>query len=141
MVTDNAQISRIGPAAVRKWSGHGATRRTRERRRADNTHCHRLTNANSDVPSLQSHDVVEVTHPFHPWRARVFRVHSEVTVGRVPLVRCVVDPETVRSLPRAWTDRRAVDDFERVSAGRSLFRADDLVALRALVDTLIGDRK
>ncbi len=84
---------------------------------------------------------MEVTHPFHPWRGRVLRVHSEVTVGRVPLVRCVVDSETLRCLPRAWTDRRSVDAFERVSAGRSLFRPDDLAALRAQVDALDGDQK
>ncbi|MYF30845.1 MAG: hypothetical protein F4169_18745 [Gammaproteobacteria bacterium] len=84
---------------------------------------------------------MEVTHPFHPWLGRVFRVHSDLSVGRVPLVRCVVDSETLRCLPRAWTDRRLVDDFERVSAGRSLFRADDLSALRALVDALDGDHK
>ena len=90
---------------------------------------------------LQPHDHVEVTHPFHPWRGRVLRVHSDLNVGCVPVVRCVVDAEVLRCLPRAWTDRRVVDDFERVSAGRSLFRADDLAALRALIDTLRGDQK
>ena len=39
-------------------------------------------------------------------------------MGRVPLVRCMVDSETLRCLPRAWTDRRPVDAVERVSALR-----------------------
>ena len=84
---------------------------------------------------------MEVTHPFHPWRGLVFRVHSDLNVGFVPVVRCQVDAETLRCIPMAWTDRRLVDDFERVSAGRSLFRADDLAALRALIDTLKDDQK
>ena len=83
----------------------------------------------------------ETTHPFHPWLGRVFRVHSDVNVGCVPVVRCQVDAETLRCVPRAWTDRRAVDEFERTSAGRSLFRADDLEALRALIDVLKDDQK
>ena len=93
------------------------------------------------VASLQPPDLVEVTHPFHPWLGRVLRVHSDLTVGCVPVVRCVVDAETLRCLPAAWTDRRAVDDFERASGGRSLFRADDLATLRALIDTLDSDQK
>jgi len=100
-----------------------------------------LTNANAGVPSLHPLDVVEVTHPFHPWLGRAFRVHSDLNVGFVPVVRCQVDAETLRCIPAAWTDRRPVDDFERVSAGRSLFRADDLAALRALIDALADDQK
>ena len=84
---------------------------------------------------------MEVTHPFHPWLGLVFRVHSDLNVGFVPVVRCQVDAETLRCIPMAWTDRRLVDDIERVSAGRSLFRVDDLAALRALIDALVDDHK
>ena len=79
-----------------------------------------------------------MTHPFHPWSGRAFPVQRSVTTGSVALVRRMVDEERVRSLPVAWTDRRTVDDFERLSAGRSLFRPDDLDALRAQVDVLLG---
>ena len=82
-----------------------------------------------------------MTHPLHAWLGRVLRVHSDLNVGFVPVVRCQVDAETLRCLPTAWTDRRLVDDFERLSAGRSLFRADDLATLRALVDALDDDHK
>ena len=78
--------------------------------------------------------------PFHPWRGRRFPRQYCLTTGNVQLVRCIVDEETLRCLPRAWTDLRVVDDFERASAGRALFRADDLVALRSLVDTLLDDQ-
>ena len=85
--------------------------------------------------------MVRVTHPFHPWSGRVFPVQRTVTNGSAALVRCIVDEERVRSLSVAWTDRRNVDDFERMSAGRSLFRPDDLEALRAQVDVLLDDQK
>ena len=68
-------------------------------------------------------------------------MQRSVTTAGVVLVRCIVDEEWVRSLPVAWTDRRMVDDFERLSAGRSLFRPDDLEALRAQVDVLLDDQK
>jgi len=35
----------------------------------------------------------------------------------------------VRSLPTAWTSLAAADPFVRLSAGRSFFRTEDLVAL------------
>ena len=41
------------------------------------------------------------------------------------------------SIPVSWTSQRRVDDFERVSSGRSLFRADDLVELREVVDSML----
>ncbi len=86
-----------------------------------------------------SNDWVEVTHPFHPWCGRRFPCQYCLTTGNVRLVRCIVDENTLRCLPRAWTDWRVVDDFERDSAGRALFRADCLVTLRSLVDTLLED--
>ena len=87
------------------------------------------------------HDPVEVTHPFHPWRGRKIARQYCVTTGNVQLVRLIVDEDTLRCLPRAWTNLRNVDDFERASAGRALFREDDLVALRSLVDVLLDDHK
>ena len=84
---------------------------------------------------------MRVTHPFHPWLGRVFPLQGTVTTGCVALVRCIVEEERVRSLPVGWTDWRRVDDFERMSGGRSLFRADDLEALRAQVDVLLDDQE
>ena len=78
-----------------------------------------------------------VTHPYHPLRGQSFPFYSCVTTGGVRLVRCVRDDQTLLSLPVAWTNYRREDSFERASAGRSLLRADELGALRALVDTLL----
>ena len=41
------------------------------------------------------------------------------------------------SVPVSWTSLRRIDDFERVASGRSLFRIDDLAALREMVDSLL----
>jgi hypothetical protein len=38
------------------------------------------------------------------------------------------------SLPSAWTDVDPPDPFDAVSAGRSPFRVEDLLALAALID-------
>lgn len=40
---------------------------------------------------------------------------------------------TLKSLPTAWTDAAAPDVFVTVAAGRSPFRAEDLIALAELV--------
>ena len=40
---------------------------------------------------------------------------------------------TLKSLPTAWTDAAAPDVFVAMAAGRSPFRAEDLVALAELV--------
>jgi len=103
--------------------------------------CYPSSNANSVEVSRQRPSFVTVTHPFHPWSGCTFPVQSCVTTGCVALVRCIVDETQIRSLPVAWTDQRVVDDFEKVSAGRSLFRPDDLEALRAQIDALPDDQK
>ena len=57
------------------------------------------------------------------------------------MVRCFADGPagaTLVSVPVSWTSLRRIDDFERVASGRSLFRADDLVALREVVDSLLA---
>lgn len=46
---------------------------------------------------------------------------------------------TLKSLPTAWTDAAAPDVFVAVAAGRSPFRAEDLVALAELVAHVRGD--
>ena len=44
--------------------------------------------------------------------------------------------QRVRSLPASWTDVEEPDAFVVVSAGRSLFRPEDLLALADLLDRL-----
>ena len=82
-----------------------------------------------------------ITHPFHPHRGRKLRIHDGVGGGKRSIVRYFEDGPTgaiLFSVPVSWTSLRRVDDFERVSSGRSLLREDDLVALREVVDSLLA---
>ena len=44
--------------------------------------------------------------------------------------------QRIYSLPASWTDVEEPDAFASLAAGRSLFRVDDLVILRVLIDEL-----
>lgn len=44
--------------------------------------------------------------------------------------------QRVYSMPASWTDVEGVDLFVALSAGRSLFRIEDLLALSALLEKL-----
>ena len=44
----------------------------------------------------------------------------------------------LRSLPAAWTDVDPPDAFSDAAAGRSFFRADDLLTLVALIAEIKG---
>ena len=82
-----------------------------------------------------------ITHPFHPLRGRTVRIYDRVSGSRRAIVRYFVDRPAgaiLASIPVSWTSLRRVDDFERVAAGRSLLRSDDLVELRELVDSLLA---
>ena len=82
-----------------------------------------------------------ITHPFHPHRGRALRLHDGVGGCRRSIVRYFADGPAgaiLFSVPVSWTSLRRVDDFERLASGRSLFRADDLVALREVVDSLLA---
>ena len=48
------------------------------------------------------------------------------------------DGAVLASIPVSWTSLRRVDDFERVASGRCLFRGDDLLVLRELVDAILA---
>lgn len=78
-----------------------------------------------------------VTHPCHPLRGRSYPFHFRQTVAGVPMVSCVTGSQSLTAFPVTWTNYRTVDDFEQVSAGRSVFRVDDLQELRDLVDVLL----
>ena len=72
-------------------------------------------------------------------RGRSYPFHYRLTAAGVPTICCVTDDGTLTAFPVAWTNYRSVDDFERASAGRSLFRVDDLQELRELVDLLLEE--
>ena len=69
------------------------------------------------------------------------RIYDRVSGSKRAIVRYFADGPGGPSLigiPISWTSLWRGDDFERTSAGRSLFRADDLAALREAVDVLLA---
>ena len=83
--------------------------------------------------------VIEITHPFHPWRGRRFATRTRLDKPDLKQIRILfgrVDRD-FRLIPVAWTDLRHVDAFEEASRGRSLLRYDDVLSLRVFVDELL----
>jgi len=48
------------------------------------------------------------------------------------------DTGSLRSMPTSWTSEADDDLFTAASAGRSYFRADDLIGLAALLEGHLG---
>ena len=82
-----------------------------------------------------------ITHPFHPLRGRTVQIYDRVGGSKRAIVRYFAGgptDATLVSVPVSWTSLGQVDDFERVASGRCLFRGDDLIVLRELVDALLA---
>ena len=78
----------------------------------------------------------EVIHPFHPRFGKRFALISHWRNWGDDRVVYENHEGHVRSLPTAWTSLAGADPFVRVSAGRSFFRTEDLVALVSLIRSL-----
>jgi Family of unknown function (DUF5372) len=79
-------------------------------------------------------DRFRITHPFHPRCGAEYElVTRRLTWGEDRVFYYDLDGN-LKSLMANVTDVTAVDAFDRVSAGRSAFRMDDLLDLRRLVD-------
>ncbi len=78
---------------------------------------------------------VRITHPFHPLCGR----EIDVVERRCPWGEDRIfyrDPDGyLLSMPARWTSVEAEDPFVVVAAGRSRFRAVDLIDLAALIRT------
>jgi hypothetical protein len=75
-----------------------------------------------------------ITHPFHPLRGAEYElVTRKLTWGEDRVF--FYDPDgKLKSLLTNVTDLASKDAFDRISAGRSAFRLDDLLELRRLFD-------
>ena len=75
-----------------------------------------------------------IIHPFHPLRGAEYElVTRRLTWGEDRVFYYDLDGK-LKSLMANVTDVAAVDAFDRVSAGRSAFRMDDLLDLRRFID-------
>lgn len=75
-----------------------------------------------------------ITHPFHPLRGAEYElVARKLTWGEDRVF--YYDPNgKLKSLLTNVTDVVSKDAFDRISAGRSVFRVDDLLELRRVFD-------
>jgi Family of unknown function (DUF5372) len=75
-----------------------------------------------------------IIHPFHPQRGAEYElVTRKLTWGEDRVFYYDLDGK-LKSLMANVTDVAAVDAFDRVSAGRSAFRVDDLLDLCRFID-------
>jgi hypothetical protein len=74
-----------------------------------------------------------VTHPFHPWVGREFVFVAVRQTWGEDRVFFFDENATLKSLPTGWTDAAGPDVFVAMAAGRSPFRAEDLLVLAELV--------
>lgn len=78
-----------------------------------------------------------VTHPFHPLSGNEYElVGYGHTWGEHRVFFREPGQTRVRSLPASWTDVNGADPFLVRSAGRSHFRAEDLLKLALLLSEL-----
>ena len=74
-----------------------------------------------------------MTHPFHPLHGREWDLVARRHNWSEDRVYFHDDQSRLRTIPAAWTSVNDVDPVVSIGAGRSPFRAADLVELAALV--------
>lgn len=82
----------------------------------------------------------QVTHPFHPWHGREFELVAYKSAWGEDRVYFYDEESQLRALPASWTDAVASDPFVTIAAGRTPFRAGDLLELVRLVRCLSSSR-
>ena len=79
-----------------------------------------------------------MTHPFHPYSGRDFALVEILSSGTGGERVYFDDPEGRRGyVPIECTDLAPVDSFVAAARGRAYFRAQDLLRLCTLVDSLL----
>jgi len=77
-----------------------------------------------------------VTHPFHPlFERELSQIDRRIRGTGGERVYFYDEDSRLESIPVAWTDLAAEDPFVVVSAGRALFRVEDLLRLSALIES------
>ena len=83
---------------------------------------------------------VRITHPFHPLFGREFELIARRSVWREDRVFFHDCEGKLISVDASWTDLGVEDPFVAISAGRSLFRVEDLLALSSAVERVWDER-
>jgi hypothetical protein len=78
----------------------------------------------------------QVTHPFHPLAGREFEALARKEYGGEHRVSFLDKKGRQCEIPLNWTDLAPEDAFTTLSAGKSWFRAADLLELAQLIESL-----
>ncbi|MGH9881973.1 MAG: DUF5372 family protein, partial [Pyrinomonadaceae bacterium] len=79
-------------------------------------------------------NLFRITHPFHPLRGVEYELVTRKLTWGEDRVFYYDQTGALKSFQSNVTDLVPEDDFGRISAGRSAFRADDLLELRRLLN-------
>ena len=79
-------------------------------------------------------DRFRITHPFHPLCGAEYELVTRKLTWGEDRVFYYESSGKLKSLMTNVTDVVPADDFDRISAGRSAFRMDDLLELRRFFD-------
>lgn len=82
---------------------------------------------------LDSQEVFQVTHPFHPLSGKKFEVLRCRKIWGEERVTYLNAKGEARRIPLAWTSLALPDPFLTVSAGRSMLHVKNLLDMVALV--------
>ena len=82
--------------------------------------------------------LLQITHPFHPLNGREFALVTFRQNWSEDRVYFHNDDGRLISVPTAWTSISAADPFVVVSAGRSPFKAQDLLEVAELIEAMAG---
>jgi hypothetical protein len=77
-----------------------------------------------------------ITHPYHPLKGQEFELLTHKHTWGEHRVYYHDQDGHLRSLPAHWTDAVPQDPFTMISAGRSCFHMDGLLALVLLLQGL-----
>jgi hypothetical protein len=81
---------------------------------------------------------LRITHPFHPWHGRQFELVAYKSAWGENRVFFYNEEQQLTAISASWTDVIPTDSFVAVSAGRAVFRAEDLFELSVLVRRLLS---
>jgi hypothetical protein len=85
-----------------------------------------------------NNSIFRIIHPFHPLKNTEFEIDAIVRVPGEHRVFFYNHKGRKSSVPLDWTDIGPQDPFVVVSAGRALFRVEDLLCLANLIEEISG---
>ena len=104
----------------------------------------KISNLSSHSTASQenfNYKTFRIIHPFHPNRNIEFEIDSVRRLASECRVFFFNTKGRKSSVPLDWTDIGAVDPFVAVSAGRALFRVEDLLGLVHLIKEISSAKR